>query len=390
MVLRARLLYLLSFIMNSATGVLVVAIPLLAIRFGAGPITLGVLGSLGPLVYTLACPLAGRISDENASPGGLFPGVSRRRTILLGCALLVFVDLCIVFVSSIKDVLIMGVCGSFCAALFWPAIQAWLTEIEGGGSLSDRLGNFNLSWSLGIMIGPMIGGYLYEIDYRFPWYYAVASAICVLLILGSSGGAAPRRSPADPADGGPEARTGVGVFLPLALWANFVCWFCLANIQALYPKYALSVGFSPGVIGILLFLVGVAQSVFFVVLRSRPSWQFRYRPLVFTHAAAGAGMFMLCITDSIPLLSIAFLPLGCALGLSYYSSIYYSLNGFADRGRRAGIHEQMVGSGFFLGPITGGIIASFLGLRAPFLVCALLLIGTSALEGILGMRTKWR
>ena len=67
-----------------------------------------------------------------------------------------------------------------------------------------------------------------------------------------------------------RAIPGAAEFLPLGLWANFVSWFCLANVQSLYPKLASSRGFSPQLIGCLLFMVGAAQSLFFLVTVTRP------------------------------------------------------------------------------------------------------------------------
>ena len=69
--LRPRILYAFAFIMNSATGVLVVAFPLLGIRFCASPLQLGILGAAGAFVYTLACPFGGGLSDRvRARAGG--------------------------------------------------------------------------------------------------------------------------------------------------------------------------------------------------------------------------------------------------------------------------------------------------------------------------------
>lgn len=64
-------------------------------------------------------------------------------------------------------------------------------------------------------------------------------------------------------------------------------------------------------------------------------------------------MLIIFQTVSVPLLAFAFSLIGIALGLSYYSSLYYSLCGDGDAGRRSGIHELMVGSAFFLGPLLG-------------------------------------
>lgn len=390
MILRPRSLYAIALIMNSATGAMVVAIPLLAIRFGATAFELGLLGSLGALVYTLACLFAGRCSDRPVGASHGYTGSGRRRFILLSCGLLVLVDLCIFFVGSLRDIFILTVCGCFCAAFFWPPLQAWLAEIGGRSPLSKRLGRFNLFWSLGIMVGPIIGGYLYALDYRYPWCYGVAanSFVVVLLLAGRAGvgGFKEGEIVERPERRNRKARP----FISLALWANFVCWFSLANVQSLYPKLAVERSFSPQLIGYLLFLVGVSQSIFFVILSINQFWHYRYLPLIVVHALAAAGMLMVFGCSSVVMLSVAFPLLGLSLALSYYSSIYYNLDGYEAKGRRTGIHEFIVGSGFFLGPIAGGTCAKFLGMRAPFLMCALLILATCAMELLLALRARAR
>ncbi len=382
--LRPRILYSFAFIMNSATGVLVVGLPLLGIRFGASPLHLGLLGSAGAFVYALSCPFGGRLSDRSGRWGS-----GRRGSLIASCSLLVLVDCFIFFVSGLRDVFIIAVCGSFCTAFFWPPLQAWLAEIGGRERLAERLGFFNLSWSLGIMVGPLIGGFLFAADYRLPWCYSIAtnSFLVLLLVLSRGAESAGRGVAAAQATGGAESRVPAGAaeFLPLGLWANFVSWFCLANVQSLYPKLASSRGFSPQLIGCLLFMVGAAQSLFFLVLRSTRAWHFRYGPLVAVHAVAAGGMLVIFWVSAVPPLAVAFALVGLGLGLSYYSSIFYSLCGDGGAGRKSGIHELMVGSAFFLGPLAGGLCAQYLGLRAPFILCAALLAGTAAWEA-----ARWR
>lgn len=376
--LRPRILYAFAFIMNSATGVLVIGLPLLGIRFGATPLQLGVLGAAGAFIYTLACPFGGRFSDRR---GGGTEG--RRGMLIICCALLVAVDSFIFLVSGIRDLFILAVCGSFCAAFFWPPLQAWLAEVGERESLAERLGLFNLSWSLGIMVGPMIGGFLFAIHYRLPWCYAMATnSFLVLLLLLSRGQAPAPASAFIPAHEEAARRGSAAEFLSLALWANFACWFSLSNVQSIYPKLAQERGLSPELIGCLLFMVGAAQSVFFIVLRSTRAWHFRYGPLVAVHGIAAAGMLVIFTTRSVPLLAVAFSMVGIGLGLSYYSSIYYSLCGDGGAGQRSGIHELMVGSAFFLGPLAGGLCAQYIGLRSPFILCAGLLAATAAWEAL--------
>jgi MFS family permease len=378
--LRPRILYAFAFIMNSATGVLVVALPLLGIRFGASALQLGILGAAGAFVYTLACPFGGRFSDlERGRAGG------RRVSLIFCCALLVVVDSFIFIVSGLRDLFIIAVCGYFCAAFFWPPLQAWLSEVGGREGLAERLGLFNLAWSLGIMVGPMIGGFLFAVDYRLPWCYAITTNSSLVLLLLLLRRRAPAAAPPPPPPGEAARRGNAAEFLSLVLWANFASFFCLSNVQSLYPKLASVRDLSPQLIGCLLFMVGAAQSVFFIVLRATRSWHFRYGPLVAVHGLAAAGMLIIFQTASVPLLAFSFSLIGIALGLSYYSSIYYSLCGDGNAGHKSGIHELMVGSAFFLGPLLGGFAAQYLSLRAPFVLCAGLLAATAAWEAL-----RWR
>lgn len=99
-----------------------------------------------------------------------------------------------------------------------------------------------------------------------------------------------RRRPAPPPPADEAARrNNAAEFLSLVLWANFASFFCLSNVQSLYPKLASVRDLSPQLIGCLLFMVGAAQSAFFIVLRATRAWHFRYGPLVAVHGLAAAG-----------------------------------------------------------------------------------------------------
>jgi MFS family permease len=94
---------------------------------------------------------------------------------------------------------------------------------------------------------------------------------------------------------------------------------------------------------------------------------------------------------------LAAIPIGAGLGLAYHASITYSLTAHATRGRRAGIHESLLGIGNFSFPLIGGLLASATGdLRLPYWFCAaMVLVGLIVQEGIWrraqsGMRTTPR
>jgi MFS family permease len=381
---QAGWLYLIALAMNSATGVLVIAVPLYAIRLGANALELGFLGMIGALAYTLACPLTGRYSDRSVA-GDSRRMVGRRRSVVFCCSLLLFVDCGIFFVDNLGELYLLSITAYFCAAFFWPPIQAWIAELREASSLSKTLGNFNTAWSIGITIGPVIGGYLFAWDYRLPWCYAAAINLFILLVIFNN-----VRGEEEVGSGETPSEIVLDkknrIYLPLALWANFVCWFSLSNVQSIYPKLAVEVGFSPPLIGFFLFLIGGTQTVFFVLLGRSSFWHYRIVPLVGAHAVAAVGMLCVYMTAAVPVLTIAFASLGVGLALSYFSSIYYSVAGVLQKGKRTGIHEFIVGSGFLLGPLAGGICAQYIALGAPFLICAALLGLTACAEAVIVRR----
>ena len=75
--------------------------------------------------------------------------------------------------------------------------------------------------------------------------------------------------------------------------------------------------------------------------------------------------------------------------MTYVASLYYSLEGGADRkGGRAGIHEAVLGSGLFLGPLMGGLVGQALDLRAPYLATVLVFVATAAVMHLVSHRMK--
>jgi MFS family permease len=78
--------------------------------------------------------------------------------------------------------------------------------------------------------------------------------------------------------------------------------------------------------------------------------------------------------------------LGGALGLIYYSSLFYSMDQSDKKGEHGGIHEAAIGVGNFAGPAVGAASLQFLPQYAnsgALAVSGVLLLG---LTGILAIR----
>ena len=82
-------------------------------------------------------------------------------------------------------------------------------------------------------------------------------------------------------------------------------------------------------------------------------------------------MLLAGLTNNPYMFALAFILAGCCGGVTYVSSLMYSLEGAVQsRGKRSGLHEAVLGSGSVIGPLLGGVVGETLGLHAPFTAAA--------------------
>ncbi|MBU0610042.1 MAG: hypothetical protein KKI08_19310, partial [Armatimonadetes bacterium] len=92
------------------------------------------------------------------------------------------------------------------------------------------------------------------------------------------------------------------------------------------------------------------------------------------------------VTSSAAVFAVGFAFVGGALGVSYMCGITYALQaGPEGRGKRAGLHEGIMGLGLVSGPLLGGLAGQYVNLHAPFVVGA----GMFA-AGLVAMLILWR
>ena len=172
----------------------------------------------------------------------------------------------------------------------------------------------------------------------------------------------------------------VKAFMMMAWCAAFAIMFSRAMIGAMFPRIGDSLGYLPGKVGLILFALPAAQLVAFVAARASSRWQYRACPLMAMVVLTTAGLILGQVTSSAWLFVLSFAVIGGSTSLAFVSGITYALHLSAEgRGRRAGIHEAVIGSGLVVGPFVGGLAAQYLGLKAAFgaaaVVCLLALIG---------------
>ncbi len=75
------------------------------------------------------------------------------------------------------------------------------------------------------------------------------------------------------------------------------------------------------------------------------------------------------------------------MGLIYYSSLFYSMDGSQTKGEHGGIHEAAIGLGNFAGPAVGALALQFMPQYAHSGAMA---VGLLLLGGLGGLLAIWR
>ena len=100
-----------------------------------------------------------------------------------GVAVLICDCMIICYVRNIVSVCGLVILAGVAHSMFWPAVQSWVSEKTGKQSLRTTLGIFNVAWSTGLMLGPLVAGLLFRLSYRLPFYSASGLAVIVLFMV---------------------------------------------------------------------------------------------------------------------------------------------------------------------------------------------------------------
>ena len=367
-------LYISAFVMDGCFALVGLCVPLLAMRLGATYGDLGAISATGALAYSLSCLISGRLSDR----------VGYRRSLAAASFAVVLIFSLYPFATRLSHIFVLSGATGVVIANFWPPLQAWLGKGMDRRRLLRALGGFNVSWSLGFLVGPALGGNIYQMDPNRAFVLGaglIALLFLALLLVKVQEPCPAGISPSELASF-PASRR----FLPIAWAANFAAFFSIGSVRSLFPKLAIDQGIQPGSLGHLMALIGLAQLVAFFLVSRTDRWQFHLSPVVIAQLLSVGGLCTFVLGDSPAVFAFGLLTQGLLVGVTFTSSIFYSLCSESPGGRRTGFHESIVGSGFLLGPLAGGLAAQHFGPRAPYLLAAAVILCAIALQSFLLQR----
>jgi hypothetical protein len=142
-------------------------------------------------------------------------------------------------------------------------------------------------------------------------------------------------------------------FLRLAWVANPFCYVAIYGFVCVVPQLAQKLALSVTMAGVSFSLWMWVRLAAFFWFWLWPGWHYRFRWLASAFVALIGGFVIILLSPNIWWIIAAQIPFGMAIGLIYYSSLYYSMDVGASKSKRGGFHESVIGFGIGAGPAVG-------------------------------------
>ncbi len=342
--------------MDFSGGMFFVALPFLAMRFGAESLELGWLGTVRGLIYAVSCIGAGLISDRS----------DRRKLLTISCLLIVLILWATGAATKLWQLLAISASFGLALSFFWPSLFAWLGDSHDSGQLGTATGALNISWSVGGTIGGLMGGVLFQFNSSLPFIAAGAPILiaCLVLLLTPKEPVRLEKKPCH----APEAGSKRDL---VSAWLGNFSAFCLVGLMCgIFPKLGIEIGITSSKFGVLVAIMGLGRTLMFVLGMRRSIWVRDRWISTLAQALAAGTVAMVPFTNAHWWLSLVFASIGIATGIAYYRSLYASLAGESSRGLKSGAHEAILFLGILAGSAGGGALAYFWDIRAPYIPIA--------------------
>ena len=349
-----------------------------AMDLHAQPVQLGILGFAWGFPYALVCPFAGKAAGR----------FDRRGIFLISTLLFSLYALLCAMAKTPLQLILAAPAGGIASALFWPAYETILHDKD-PEETNRRLSVFNAGWTLGIMSGAALGGYFYEraggaAEFVFIAAFVFANTLYIAWVTRHG------IPPYAPTPQEERRKEGEGVaiarrmgYMRMAWIANFAFWFTGATANTIFPKLARSLHITDAMIGVIMASVWVMQLLVFYALSRTQRWHYRIAPMLLLQTIGVSGILFVAGGGVASVFILAFLLMGVARGLTYSSSLFYSLDTNAAESGNTGLHETIVGAAYLSAPLVAGYSAAGISLRAPFIIAIGLCILGMGLQIIL-------
>jgi multidrug resistance protein len=376
---RAILLVVFATILIDFVGfsVLIPVLPLYADRLGATPFQVGLILACYAFVQLLFLPVWGWISDR----------IGRRPVLLISLLGTALSFVLLALARSVETIyLARGLAGFFAASV--GTAQAVVTDVTPPAERAHGMGLIGAAFGAGMIVGPMLGGFLAAIQESLP-FYAIAVLAAVNLVL--TAWLLPESRPLELAR--PPWRELLGAFVPtpfrlvlavhdrrigLYLFLFFQIFTGFAVLESMTTLFLGKRFGADELDAALIFAwIGLFLAITQGVLVRRLVLYMTEPVMVRTGLAVmGVGIGAIAFAPSYGWF-FALAPIiafGSGIAFPAFNSLYSKACQAEQAGELFGQSQSMATAGRIVGPIAAGYLMRHVGLGTPFVVAALLLL----------------
>lgn len=372
---RMWIIFLIIFINMLGFGIVLPLLPFYVESFGAGPITIGLLTATYSVFQLLSAPILGELSDKFGRRPILLFSIGGTA---LSFAIMGFANsIPLLFISRIID----GASGGNISTA-----QAYIADITSKEKRTEGMGIIMAGLSLGMILGPAVGGSLSVYGYGVPalvaGVVALIATILTFFFLPESikkdnfiQKIVKKRKKLFSIKDFRDALTHpeVGLFLTI----SFMMMFAFSLMQgtfSLFSEHTLHLTAKDnGYIFAYLGLVGVIVQMFLLkrilrLIKERVA-------IIVAIVAMAVALGLIAVSNNLYLLFVAItlLALGNSISGPLLSGLISKKTPDDEQGNIMGVSQSIGSVARIVGPVAGTFIYSQIGLRAPYLIATAIL-----------------
>jgi predicted MFS family arabinose efflux permease len=246
----------------------------------------------------------------------------------------------------------------------WPTLQSLVSRGQSPDELPRTAGIYNIVWASGSALAYLSGGGLFEwlggeaLVFWLPAALHVTQLVLLpryqkIQVAEPSSKPAPESPPEAVHALNPRPIAKARGFLLLAWIANPFAYIAIYGVLPVIPKLSEGLGLTAATAGLVCSVWFWTRLGAFLWFWLWPGWHYRFRWLLTAFITLIVSFIVILLSPHVWTLVLAQIVFGLAVGLIYYSSLYYSMDTGASKGKEGGIHEAAIGLGIFLGPAAG-------------------------------------
>ncbi len=285
----------------------------------------------------------------------------------------------------------------------WAPLEALASHGEDRPGLARMVGIYNVVWSGGAAVAYFTGGLLQQALGRASLYWlpALLHTVQLLVVFWLERQAQVSRSHQVQTDDSgwstPDfeqhhvSAITAKSFLRMAWLANPFAYIAMNTVIPLIPELAARFKLSTALAGFVASVWMFARLAAFAMLWRWTAWHYRFGWLIASYVVMVASFLALLLAPSLLVIITAQVAFGFAVGLIYYSSLFYSMDvGSGSQGEHGGYHETLIGLGIFLGPAVGAATGYLVPAVQRLDVGAVSVLLVMGLAGLLAVRRAGR